>query len=237
CSVAKTPVLQEQIDCDIAQEVEADYKVEKLGDPGPLNLQVEIRGKVFDDCLCDLGASVNLMSYTAAIGLGLCSFEPTNVSLRFADSSEKKPLGVVVDLPVKVDKVTVPTDFVVLELEDRSRETIILGRPFLNTTGAVINTREGSVTLDLRQKSRNLSERKHTIDPGDTGVSRPTDDAYTLDPRALNGEAEWLKIRRDREMASSMFGYAEHLRPKPPLEGNVEGTPFAGSWSMTRPPD
>jgi hypothetical protein len=36
-----------------------------------------------------------------------------------------------------------PLDFIVMDMEGKSHSTIILGRPFLRTTGAIIDAKEG----------------------------------------------------------------------------------------------
>ncbi|XP_013632739.1 PREDICTED: uncharacterized protein LOC106338265 [Brassica oleracea var. oleracea] len=42
-----------------------------------------------------------------------------------------------------------PTNFVVLNLEDEPKDPLILGRPFLCTTGAIIDVRNGTIDLQL----------------------------------------------------------------------------------------
>jgi hypothetical protein len=44
------------------------------------------------------------------------------------------------------------TDFVVLEIPEDDNMSIILGRPFLNTAGAVINYNQGKVTFNVNDK-------------------------------------------------------------------------------------
>jgi hypothetical protein len=48
------------------------------------------------------------------------------------------------------------TDFVVLEMPEDDNMSIMLGRPFLNTTGAVINCNQGKVTF-------NVNDKEHTV--------------------------------------------------------------------------
>ena len=68
--------------------------------------------------------------------------------------------GIVEDILVKVDKFYYPIDFVVLDTEPVAEGTnhvpIILGRPFLATSNAIINCRNeimqltfGNMTLEL----------------------------------------------------------------------------------------
>ena len=72
----------------------------------------------------------------------------------------KIPKGIVEDVLVKIDKFYYPVDFVVLDTEPMADSTnqvpIILGRPFLATSNAIINCRNGvmqftfgNMTLEL----------------------------------------------------------------------------------------
>ena len=66
-----------------------------------------------------------------------------------ADRSVKSPVGILEDLPVRVGNTFVPTDFVVLEVEEEPKDTLILGRPFLCTAGVIIDVWQGRIDLHL----------------------------------------------------------------------------------------
>ncbi|OAO89450.1 hypothetical protein AXX17_ATUG00150 [Arabidopsis thaliana] len=53
------------------------------------------------------------------------------------------------DLPIMINGVEVPTDFVVLDMEVEHKDPLILGRPFSASVGAVIDVREGKISLNL----------------------------------------------------------------------------------------
>jgi len=53
------------------------------------------------------------------------------------------------DLPVMINGVEVPTNFVVLDMEEEHKDPLILGRPFLASVGAVIDVREEKISLNL----------------------------------------------------------------------------------------
>ena len=73
-----------------------------------------------------------------------------------ADKSTAIPIGIYEDVPISVANVIIPTDFVVLEMPEDDNLSIYLGRPFLNTAGAVINCTESKVTF-------NVKGNQHTI--------------------------------------------------------------------------
>jgi hypothetical protein len=62
------------------------------------------------------------------------------------------PLGITEDMPVKVGHHFIAVDFVVLELGEREKPLLILGRPFLNTVGATIDVGKGRSSSTLTAK-------------------------------------------------------------------------------------
>jgi hypothetical protein len=58
-------------------------------------------------------------------------------------------LGITEDIPVKVGHHFIPVDFVVLEMGEREKPPLILGRPFLNIVGATIYVGKGEITFDI----------------------------------------------------------------------------------------
>src|SRR6187399_1566640 len=77
----------------------------------------------------------------------LNNLTPTEISLQMADKSTAIPVGICEDMPVVVANVTILTDIVILDIPEDDSMSIILGRPFLNTTGAVIGCNKGNVTF------------------------------------------------------------------------------------------
>ena len=69
--------------------------------------------------------------------------------------------GIVEDVLVKVDKFYYPVDFVVLETEPVAeginQVPIILGRPFLATSNAIINCRNGVMQLTFDNMTLELN--------------------------------------------------------------------------------
>jgi hypothetical protein len=58
-------------------------------------------------------------------------------------------LGIAEDVPVKVGHHFIPVDFVVLEMGEREKPPLILGRPFLKTMGATIDVGRGEIMFDI----------------------------------------------------------------------------------------
>ncbi|XP_074292890.1 uncharacterized protein LOC141619772 [Silene latifolia] len=97
----------------------------KFKDPESFSIPCTIGRLTIDSALCDLGASVTVMS------------------------SIKHPMGILEDVPVKIGKFFIPVDFVVIDIAEDSCIPIILGRPFLHTTGEVIDVRHGSLMFNI----------------------------------------------------------------------------------------
>ena len=137
-NVNKTTFLIEQVSSIIQHKTPVKYK-----DPGSPTISVNIGGACVDKALVDLGASVNLLPYSVYKQLSLGELKPTTITLSLADRSVKIPKGIVEDVLVKVDKFYYPIDFIILDIEPVAEGTnhvpIILGRPFLATSNAIIN--------------------------------------------------------------------------------------------------
>ena len=133
----------------------------KYKDPGSPIISIVVGNSKLGHGLVDLGASVNLLPYSVYVKLGLRELEPTNITLQLADRSVKVPRGIVKDVLVQIDKFYFPVDFVVLdtqlEVNQGTQFPVILGRPFLATTNAIIHRRGGLMTLSFGNMTINLN--------------------------------------------------------------------------------
>ncbi|RVW31241.1 Retrovirus-related Pol polyprotein from transposon opus [Vitis vinifera] len=133
----------------------------KCKDPGCPTISVMIGGTVVEKALLDLGASVNLLPYSVYKQLGLGELKPTSITLSLADRSVKIPRGIIEDVLVQVDNFYYLVDFVVLDTDPIVKETnyvpIILGRPFLATSNAIINCRNGLMQLTFGNRTLELN--------------------------------------------------------------------------------
>ncbi|KAG5559182.1 hypothetical protein RHGRI_008934 [Rhododendron griersonianum] len=140
--------LTEQVSSILQTEIPTKCK-----DPGCPTIPIAIAGQQFDKALLDLGASVNLLPYSVYLKLGLGDLRATPVKLQLADRSVKIPKGVVEDVLIQVGEFLFPVDFIVLDTcpipEVFEKTPIILGRPFLATSSAVMNCKTGQVQLSF----------------------------------------------------------------------------------------
>ncbi|RYR29806.1 hypothetical protein Ahy_B01g054315 [Arachis hypogaea] len=124
----------------------------KRKDPGSFHITCAIGETMFDKALCDLGASINLMPLSLMKRLQINEIIPTDVVIRLADKTQKQAVGVVENMLVKVGKYFLPTDFVILDMEESHTYPIILGRPFLATARALIDVERGELILRIHDE-------------------------------------------------------------------------------------
>ena len=68
-----------------------------------------------EHALLDLGASVNLISFSVYQKLGLGDLKPSSVTLQLANHSIREPRGIVEDVLVKIEQYYYPFHFIVLD--------------------------------------------------------------------------------------------------------------------------
>jgi hypothetical protein len=142
----------------------------KYKDPGCLTISCFIGEHKIERALLDLGASVNLLSYSVFQSLNLGELKPTSVTLLLADRYVKVPRGIVEDVLVQVDKLIYPIDFIALDtqpVEACNSIPVILGRPFLTTSNALINCRNGLMNLSFGNITLEMNIFNICKQPGD----------------------------------------------------------------------
>ncbi|GJR91230.1 reverse transcriptase domain-containing protein [Tanacetum coccineum] len=120
---------------------------EKLGDPGRFLIPCDF--PEMNECLAlaDLGASINLMPLSIWKELNLLDLTKTRMILELADRTISTPTGIAKDVFVKVGTFFFPADFVVINYVADPRVPLILRRPFLRTTRALIDVHGEQMTL------------------------------------------------------------------------------------------
>lgn len=137
------------------------YTPIKCKDPGCPTISITICKCQISRALLDLGASVNLISYTVYEQLGLGELKPTRSVLQMTDRSVKVPRGIIEDVLVQVDQFYFPVDFIVFDTHSvpnpSTQIPIILERPFLATSNAVINCRNGVMKLTFENMKTEMN--------------------------------------------------------------------------------
>ncbi|XP_059668742.1 uncharacterized protein LOC132313816 [Cornus florida] len=140
-------------------------------DPGAPIISCVIGDNEIEKTLTDLRASVNLILYSLYLQLGLGDLKPTLVVLQLTDRSIKQPRGIIEGVIIKVDKFYFLVDFLVLDTEPvhnpKNHILVILGRPFLATTNALINYRTGVMNISFgntKVKLNIFNASQHPLD-------------------------------------------------------------------------
>ncbi|XP_040987733.1 uncharacterized protein LOC121235452 [Juglans microcarpa x Juglans regia] len=155
-NVQKKAFLTQQVSAILQSNTPPKYK-----DPGSPTIACVIGSSKIGQALLDLGSSVNLLPYNVYEQLGLEELKPTPIILQLADRSIKMPRGVVEDVLVQVDKFFYSVDFIVLDVHLTHKSSfqapVILGRPFLATSNALINYKSGVLKLSFGNMTLELN--------------------------------------------------------------------------------
>ncbi|GJT65109.1 reverse transcriptase domain-containing protein [Tanacetum coccineum] len=120
---------------------------EKLGDLGRFLIPCDF--PEMDECLAlaDLGASINLMPLFVWKKLNLPDLTKTRMIFELADRTISTPTNIAEDVFVKVGTFLFSADFVVVDYITDPQVPLILGRPFLRITRALIDVHGEQMTL------------------------------------------------------------------------------------------
>ena len=75
------------------------------------------------------------------------------MTLQMAYRTMAHPEGVLEDVLIKVGKFIFPVDFVVMKMEEDTQVPLLLGRPFLATGDALIDVKNGELTLIVGEEA------------------------------------------------------------------------------------
>ena len=132
--------------------------------------------------------------------------------MQLAGRSYQHPRGIIKNVLVKVGKFVLPTDFVILDMEEDDSVPIILGRTFLVTGKAQINVQEGE--LKLRVQGDEITF--HVFQPMKHPDDDPNEDIlefhYTeiLQGNVKNFRDKPITAQKDTERVKGMEGKIFH---------------------------
>jgi hypothetical protein len=130
---------------------------DKMGDLGVPTISCLIGTHKFDQALCDLGASMSVMTKIIYDQLNHDSLVPTSMHLQLVDQLIQCLVGIAEDISVRIRNSFTPVDFVVLETDVCHQIRLILLRPFLSTTRATIDTAAEIIKLNISGKEETFT--------------------------------------------------------------------------------
>ncbi|GJV83351.1 reverse transcriptase domain-containing protein [Tanacetum coccineum] len=134
---------------------------QKEKDLGSFTLPCFIKNMCYK-ALADLGANVSVMPYSTYTTLGLGDLIPTKLIVKLANRTVKRPKGIIENVLVGIDKFTFLVDFIILDIPEDFKTSLILGRPFLSTAHAIINAFKAKITLSVGNDKTFLKSNKPT---------------------------------------------------------------------------
>ena len=143
-------------------EVITDLLPVKGGDPGRTVIPISIGMVNFPEALCDFGSSVNIMPRVLYEKFFTHPLLETAKCLQLADRTLCFPKGILKNLCVRVGTLYDPADFVVIETGSDERAPIILGRPFLNTSGAITYASAAKISFYIKGRKESFSFKNKT---------------------------------------------------------------------------
>ena len=109
-----------------------------------------------------MGASVSTIRKTLCDLLDLHEIDDCSLNMHLADSTIKKPMGIINDVIIVANRNYVPIDFIVLDTDCNLSCPIILGRPFLRTIGAIIDMKEGNIRFQFPLERHGALSKKES---------------------------------------------------------------------------
>ena len=137
------------------------------------------------------------MPYSMAKRLNLGEIELTALSLQMADRSMTSAKGIIEDVLIKVDKFIFFVHFVVLDMEDHEKVPLILGRPFLATSQALIDVESGELILRVGDEKVQLS-----IYQNDKLLKKENEGCMRLEAIRMHGFANMKVATKETTMKS-----------------------------------
>nr|GEX43033.1 hypothetical protein [Tanacetum cinerariifolium] len=170
------------------------------------NNQNHSRHKQYKQRTFDLGPSISLMPYTTYEKLGLGEPKPTRMSLELAYRSIQYPRGIAENVLIKIDKFILPIDFVILDMREDSKISMILGRPFLATARAMIDVFNKKITL-------RVGNEEESIYPSDLKSYDKTDETRTPIRRIEEVNMSYSQETKNEHLYSASANEIDEKRP------------------------
>ena len=212
---------------EVASAILQKHLPPKQNDPGSFTINIALGNGKETTGMLDLGAGINLMPYSIFKQLGLGELKPTKMCLQLADRSIRHPKGIIEDILVKVGKLIVPADFVVLEMGEvqtgGKEHTILLGRPFMATTNTSIDVKRGNLTMMVLGETAKFSIFNKTP----TSNNALSDNCSFIDCIDLAVESVFLQEHID-------FESVDTVKKKESVKKEIKNGMVNGRNRMTR---
>ncbi|XP_056843084.1 uncharacterized protein LOC130495666 [Raphanus sativus] len=120
--------------------------LKKEQDLGTFLIPCSIHSYDLPNAIYDTRSAVSIMAIDTAEVLGF-KMEPSKDSFTFVDNSKAKSAGMVRNVKVEIGECTIPVDFHVVEFKSDNTSSLLFGRAFLATVGAVCDLKKNKICL------------------------------------------------------------------------------------------
>ncbi|XP_070004091.1 uncharacterized protein [Nicotiana sylvestris] len=142
--------------------------------------------------------------------------------LQKADRTIKRPLGIIDDVLVRVDKFILPADFVILDYEVEYEVLIILGRPFLETGKALVDVEAGELTFRVGDEKVVFHVCKSVRQPNSTEVCSFMDLVMEV---IVDDTIAMINVEDPLEVVL-LNHYVTEVKKTPPTKPSIEEPPI-----------
>ncbi|CAM8901314.1 unnamed protein product [Rhodiola kirilowii] len=207
----------------------------KCGDPGTYTIPCTIGNIRIENCMLDLGASINVLPYSIYSCLRIGPLEPAGLTIQLADRSCKQPEGKIEDVLVQVGELVFPADFYVLKMDSSvptDHAPILLGRPFLKTSKMKIDCDSGTLSMEVEGEVISFDvfqAMKHPPDFASVHALDTLDDLVQevrpergADPLELTLERSVYSHEDSYEFAETLLDVLSQLETASPLTPRYE---------------
>jgi len=147
----------------LQSEWDEEFMPEKKGDLRRPVIPIHIGAHTFDEAVCNLRASVNIMPKVIYEKIHGPPLLYTTMHLQHADQMLCYPMGILENMWVVVGQLSLRVDFVVIESRGDERAPIILGRPFLSAAKVIIYTNSAKIYFTIRKTKERFSFKNRTL--------------------------------------------------------------------------
>jgi len=116
----------------------------------------------FLEPLRDFGSSINIIPRVLYEKIFTHPSLETTMCLQLVDRTLSFPKGILKNNCVRVGTLYAPADFVVIETGTDERAPVILGRPFLNTSRAIIYASAAKISFYIKGRKETFSSKNKT---------------------------------------------------------------------------
>ena len=114
----------------------------------PVKCNIKIKDKPYQ-AIIDSGASISMISYQIVKELGLKIDTCSSSLILSATGPSIRPLGIIKNLPIEIEGITIPLD---VEVMDATSYSLLLGNDWSQKVEATYNWKNGAYTLRWNNK-------------------------------------------------------------------------------------